>query len=123
MPLFFRNPVNDFKIARIQLRNNELEQKNKGVELENKSKAISSMLKVMGEQVLTAKKNLSYTKLLLEAEKLKFENNESSLFLLNTRETKVLESEIKLIDLQEKFLLYYFYLVHLSGDLQYSIAE
>ena len=123
MPLFFRNPVNDFKIARIQLRNNELEQKNKGVELENKSKAISSMLKVMGEQVLTAKKNLAYTRLLLEAEKLKFENNESSLFLLNTRETKVLESEIKLIELQEKFLLYYFYLVHLSGDLQYSIAE
>jgi hypothetical protein len=57
----------------------------------------------------------------MEAEKIKFENNESSLFLLNTRESKVLESEIKLIETQYKFLSAYFYLVYLKGDLAYQL--
>lgn len=123
MPLFLRNPVNDYRITGMHLKNNQLELQLKNQELQTKSSALIAVLNTIAIQVATAKRTLAYSKILLEAEKLKFENNESSLFLLNTRETKVLESEIKLIDLQEKFIEQYFYLVHLSGDLNYSIPN
>jgi outer membrane protein TolC len=40
---------------------------------------------------------------LLKAEETLFRNGESSLFLINTRENKVLETERKLIELKAKY--------------------
>jgi hypothetical protein len=42
-------------------------------------------------------------KKLLEGEEQRFRNGESSLFLVNARETKLLESQIKLRELQAKY--------------------
>ena len=40
---------------------------------------------------------------MLEAEQSKFENGESSVFLLNSRENKKLQGQIKLIELESKY--------------------
>ena len=40
---------------------------------------------------------------MLTAEQVKFDNGESSIFLLNSRENKKLESEIKLIELKAQY--------------------
>ena len=55
------------------------------------------------------------------AEKIKFDNGESSLFLINTRETKWLEAELKLIEYQLKYTKNIFSLIYLKGNLDYSL--
>jgi outer membrane protein TolC len=120
MPLFLRNPANELKITKLELRNNEFERQGKQAEMETKLNAAKKILNLLAEQIKTAKQTLNYSKLLLDAEKIKFDNNESSLFLLNTRESKVLDSEIKLVELQAKFAAVYFDLVYLKGDMEYA---
>ena len=121
MPLFLRNPTNDYKISKLNLQNNQYELNNKTAELNTKIEALVNVLGILAEQIQTAKRTLLYSRLLMEAEKVKFDNNESSLFLLNTRESKVLESEIKLVELQAKFIQNYFYTIYLSGTMQYGL--
>ena len=45
---------------------------------------------------------------LVKAEEMRYQNGESSLFLINSRETKALESKEKLIDLQTKYMKTYY---------------
>ena len=57
---------------------------------------------------------------MLEGEQLKFSIGESSLFLLNTRENKWLEAELKLAEYRLKFMQTVLELIYLNGDLKYS---
>ena len=43
------------------------------------------------------------SQLLLKAEERKFQLGESSIFLVNTRESKLIESQLKAIEIQNKF--------------------
>lgn len=123
MPLFLRTSVNDYKIAGLNLKNNQFELENKTAEINNKILAATKNVIVIADQIQISKRNLQFSKLLLDAEKVKFDNNESSLFLLNTRETKVLDSEIKLIELQSKFIHNYLTYCYLIGDLKFFIES
>jgi outer membrane protein TolC len=120
-PLLLRNPVNEFKMARVQLQNNSLELSNKSNELRLKLNALQQALSILSEQLLTAEKSARYSEQLLEAEKLKFENGESSLFMLNTRENKLLETELKLAEYKLKFLKTYINIKYLNGNLDYTL--
>lgn len=119
MPLF-RNVVSEYRIAQLQKNNYELELLSKDNELNRKMQALSQVTSVLSEQILNAQRAASYSKKLLEAEKLKFANGESSLFLLNTRESKWLESEIKLAEYKLKFLRTALQVIYLNGDLAYD---
>lgn len=121
MPVFLRTSINDFKIAQLHVKNNEYEWNNKSTELKNKMSAARNNLKLLLDQLETAKKTRSYCQLLLEAEKIKFDHQESSQFLLNARESKLLESEIKYIEVQSKLIWSYFYLIYLNGEMKYSL--
>lgn len=121
MPLFFRTSVNEFKISKIRLKNNEYELLNKGNEISLKLKTLKQVISMTARQVMAAEKNVAFSKQLLQAEKLKFENGESSLFLLNTRETKWLESELKLAEYRAKFIKLYFELIYTKGDVNYQL--
>jgi len=48
--------------------------------------------------------NIEKYKRLLNVEEIRFSNGESLLFLINTRENKLLEAEQKLLDLRLKFI-------------------
>jgi outer membrane protein TolC len=54
-------------------------------------------------QVLLYQSNVNNLQRLLRAEEEKFSLGESSMFLVNTRETKLLESQQKLAELKSKF--------------------
>ena len=73
------------------------------------------------EQLSNAERNLSYSKQLVTAEKLKFDTGESSLFLLNARENKWLETELKLADYRLKFMKTVMEYIYLRGDQAYSL--
>lgn len=119
-PLFLRTPRNDYKIAGLDVLNAKLETDAKNNELNNKINFTVKALTVITEQINNASKNVALSKRLLEAEKLKFDNGESSLFLLNMRENKWLETEIKLAEYKLKFIETVLQLVHLKGNLNYK---
>ena len=121
MPLFLRTSRNEFKIAKLNYKNSGYELANKQNEIELKMKLINQAIFILRDQVSFAEKNVRYSKQLLEAEKLKFDSGESSLFLLNTRENKWLESELKLAEYRTKFIKEVFELVYVKGSINYKL--
>ncbi len=119
-PLFLRNPTNDYKLAKINSQNNSLELLNKTNELSFKINALKKTIDILAEQLKNAERTAKYSKLLVEAEKLKFSNGESTLFMLNTRENKWLESEIKFAEYKLKFIKVVLNLIYLNGNLNYK---
>lgn len=120
-PLLLRNSRNEHKIAKLQMLNNEFDLMAKQSQLDLKQQALLQSAKIVLQQIVTVNRAVEYSKQLLEAERLKFENGESSLFLLNTRENKLLESELKLADYKIKFLDQLFQIIHLGGSLNYLL--
>ncbi len=119
-PLFLRNPTNEYKLAKINSQNNNLELLNKTNELSFKINALKKTIDIIAEQLQNAERSSKYSKLLVETEKLKFSNGESTLFMLNTRENKWLESEIKFAEYKLKFIKAILNLIYLNGDLNYK---
>jgi len=120
MPVLLRTSRNDFKIARLNLRNNEFELNNKRNELDLKLDVIQRNLTLLTEQLANAEQNARFNKQLLNAEKLKFDSGESSLFLLNTRESRWMDAELKLAEYRAKFIKGVFELIYIRGDLGYE---
>jgi outer membrane protein TolC len=119
-PLFLRNPINEYKIASLNADNNAYDLANKTNEIGLKQNYLKQTLVVLTNQLSTAEKSVLYSKNLLEAEKLKFDNGESSLFMLNTRENKLLETELKLADSKLKFIKCILGIIYLNGTLEYA---
>lgn len=120
-PLLLRNSSNEYKIAKVVSQNNSLELSNKTNELNFKVNALQQNISILAQQLLNAERSVSYSKLLLEAEKLKFDNGESSLFMLNTRENKLLETELKLAEYKLKFIKTVLNIIYLNGNLNYKL--
>lgn len=118
-PLLLRNPRNEFKMAQVTSQNNALELLNKTNELSFKINALQQTISILAQQLQNAERSVSYGKVLLEVEKLKFINGESSLFILNTRENKLLESELKLAEYKLKFIKAILNIIYLNGNLNY----
>jgi outer membrane protein TolC len=120
-PLFFRKPLNEYKMAVLEAQNNELETANKRNQVHFKRKYILEAIKVTLGQIANAERASAHSKLLVEAERLKFTNGESSLFLLNSREGKWLETELKLAEYKLKFVRHFVELTYVNGDLKYEL--
>ncbi len=120
-PLLLRNSVNEYKMSKIVLQNNGLELTNKKNELKFKIETLKQTISILAQQLQNAALNANYNKQLVEAEKLKFSNGESSLFMVNTRENKWLESELKLAEYKLKFIKTFLNVVYLNGNLNYKL--
>lgn len=120
LPLFLRKSRNEYKMATLEARNNELETINKQNQLNFKRKYILDAIQITAGQIANAEKSVLYSKLLVEAERLKFMNGESSLFLLNSRESKWLETELKLAEYRLKIIKNFIELVYINGNLSYE---
>ena len=121
MPLFLRSARNDYKMAKLDLANNQMELDNKRNEINFKINLTKQNIDLLLEQVNNAEVNVAFSQQMVAAERLKFEHGESSLFLLNTREAKLLESELKLAEYRLKFIRNYFEFVYLKGEIGYSL--
>jgi outer membrane protein TolC len=101
VPLRFRAGRGEYKLAKLKIEESTLELKQKTQETENKIKDYSNQFYFLQQQLQTA--NEAYNSL-LRNETLRFNNGESSLFLVNARENKMLEMEQKIIELKVKLL-------------------
>ena len=104
IPLFFRQGRGEYKMAKLKLLENNLFFKQKIIETENKIKDYYNRVIVLQTQIATAKSAAQNYNALLRNELLRFNNGESSLFLVNSRENKVLEIRQKIIELEMKLM-------------------
>ena len=81
-----------------------LKSKNKPTFITNKVKNYFTETALLQQQIRLSQKAYNGFNTLLRAENLRFLNGESSLFLINTRENKVIEMAEKLINLRMKYL-------------------
>lgn len=120
-PLLLRNSTNEYKMAKVNSDNNNLELLNKTNELNFKVNALQQNITLLAQQLLNAERSVNYSKLLLQAELLKFQNGESSVFMINTRENKLLETELKLAEYKLKFIKTVLNIIYLNGNLNYKL--
>lgn len=105
MPLFQRQARGE--LAKTKNKINELDWNIKYITLEIENKVRSSFAEfyALKQQIKTNEGILSANKLLFDTENIKFQIGESSLFLINNRELKFIETEQKQIALISKFYL------------------
>ena len=102
MPIPNRKGWGDYRSAKIKIRSTQLEQDFTRLNIENKIKYHYTEVQNLREQVEIFERAYRNYMLLLEAEKLRFSLGETTLFLLNTRENKALETLQKLLELRAK---------------------
>lgn len=118
MPLLFREARGGYKAVNFKIQETNLEQSNIALQIENKVKNYYNEMLALQQQVTIFDGAFgNYQKLFL-GERLRFRVGESSLFLLNTRENKLLESAQKLVELKTKWHKTYAGLLWAAGSLQ-----
>lgn len=104
IPLFIREGRGYYKKAKLQIEETNYALAAKKWEIENKVKNYYTETNLLQQQIITTQLAYNGFSALLSAENLRFKNGESSLFLINTRENKVIEMAQKLIQLRMKYL-------------------
>lgn len=99
MPIFNRKTRGDLELADLKLldTNNKLRQKTQ--DIKNKVFNYQALLDNTKQQVLINQATIDNYQTLLSAENEKFRFGESSIFLLNSREQKLIQSQLKLVKL------------------------
>ncbi len=102
-PLFLRKERGDLRLAKIKLQDTEFERDATRVNLINKINALKQELDSYISQNQLTDDIVDGSQRLLTAEERKFQLGESSLFLVNSRESKLIEVRLKAISIQNKF--------------------
>ncbi|TCK68551.1 outer membrane efflux protein [Winogradskyella wandonensis] len=103
MPLFLRKERGDLKLAKIKLNDTEFEINATRVNLQNKINGLKQELDSYVTQNAITLQMIEDYQQMLRAEERKFQLGESSLFLVNSRESKLIEGQLKAIEIQNKF--------------------
>lgn len=103
LPLFLRKERGDLKLAKIKLEDAQFEVDNAQIQIKNKIIAIFRELESYKKQNLLINDIVGNYNILLTAEERKFSFGESSLFLVNSRESKLIDAKLKQNALQKKY--------------------
>ena len=107
IPIFQRQARADYEIAKLKISQNQQDSQLKLREINTKIETYKYEVTNYFSQIDISAKNLNNYQRLLNAEETRFGNGESSLFLINSRENKLLDAREKNIDLKAKFLKSY----------------
>jgi outer membrane protein TolC len=102
-PIFLRKERGDLRLAKFKLKDAEFERDNAQVEIRNKVLAIYSELDSFDRQNVYIDQIVRDYNTLLAGEERKFGVGESSLFILNSRENKLIDAELKRLSVRNKF--------------------
>lgn len=101
-PLFLRKQRGYLELNRLDQQRIEWAQDQKRLELANKIEALIGAMAQMQQQIVLSEAMITNYLALVDAENKRFELGESSVFLVNAREQKLVEAELKLNELQSK---------------------
>jgi outer membrane protein TolC len=103
VPLFMREGRGKYTLAKIKIRDTEYEQMQQRLLVQNKIRMAYNELVAYRQQVAIKSAAVDNYRKLLLAENERFREGESSVFLLNSRENKLIEESQKLAELRAKF--------------------
>lgn len=103
MPLLLRKGRGDLQITKIKMDQTNLDRQQEGLMISNKIKANQVEIENLYEQIALYRNAVENYEFMLKGEKRKFEEGESSLFIVNSRENSLITAEIKLIELLSKY--------------------
>jgi outer membrane protein TolC len=104
MPLRLSEGRGQYRIAKYRIQQTELDRDLKQKLIQNKVSMEFQQLTQIQKQLSIQQSLLRNQEGLLDGENIRFTNGESSLFLVNNREQKVIETKQKLIALSSKYL-------------------
>lgn len=99
-PLFTRKERADLRLTKFKLQAVNFERETQAVTIQNKLYAVRNEITSYETQIAIASDIVSDYSILLEGEERKFEIGESSLFLINSRESKLIENKLKAIEFE-----------------------
>jgi outer membrane protein TolC len=102
MPLFLRKERGDLALADLKVKDATFQMDNSLASINYKIQSSLVDLENSKEQLEIYQKTVLDTKALLDAERNMFSNGESSLFLINARETAYIQAKLKFIELLAK---------------------
>ena len=105
IPLRLSEGRGSYRKAKLKVQEKKLEQKQKTNEVENKIRTCYNELRTLRDQLLLQRQQYDALLALQRGEETRFFNGESSLFLINSREAKTLESLQKLTAIETKYCI------------------
>ena len=118
MPIFLRESRGELKRTKLKIQETNLDLSLKKWELENKIRSYYNEFVLLQQQLNTALQAYENYSKLYQNELLRFNNGESSLFVLNSRENKALEFYQKTIELRVKLFKARYAIDNSAGLLQ-----
>jgi len=103
LPLFLRKERGSLKLAKFKLKDAQLDVTNSEIQIKNKITALYKELESLDTQNTLMQKMVTNYNTLLIGEERKFSFGESSLFLLNNRENKLIDAKLKQNNMQNKY--------------------
>ncbi len=98
-PLFVRKERAKLKMANLKRQENDLKINQKRRSVNNKVNQTYNKVIQVRDMIAQQQQMIENYEVMLNGERIKFNNGESSIFLINSRENKKLEAELKLIEL------------------------
>lgn len=102
-PLFLREARGKLQLTKAKQSINSLELIQQTREVANTVQAVYNELQALQEQIQLQEQMVANALALRNGEQIRFESGESSLFLINSREVKFLEAQLKLYALRTKY--------------------
>lgn len=102
-PLFLRKERGKLQQVQIKAQQINLERQQVSRDIANDIQTSWNELKTLERQIQVQQQTVQNQQRLVEAEQQKFEMGESSLFLINTRETKLIDLQIKWEEMKSKY--------------------
>jgi outer membrane protein TolC len=90
-------------MAKLKINQTDLERQNETLQIRNKVKTYQVEIENLFEQVELYRSTVENYQSMLDGEQRKFEEGESSLFIVNSRENSLITAEVKLIELIGKY--------------------
>lgn len=103
LPLFLREERGKLQLTKAKQRANSLELVQQSREIEADILAAYNELQALQQQLQQQEQMVNNARILRDGELIRFRNGESSLFLINSREVKLLEAQVKLYTLRTKY--------------------
>jgi outer membrane protein TolC len=101
-PIFIRKERAELKITKLKIEANQAGIEMKIIDLKNKEEAIRNEILQTIEMITIQQNQVLNNRRLRDAEQIRFEMGESSLFLVNSREMNYLSSRVKLTEYESK---------------------
>lgn len=117
-PLLLRDARGSLKLVRLQQESLTLDQNQRALSLTNRLAALQLEFDQLDELIEAQTVVVTNLRLMLDAEKVRFAQGESSIFIINQREAQLVSGKIRLINLQNRQEINRLQQLHLTGELR-----